>query len=565
MRSEVSAAGKTLELDLKRFRIVLVGLIALKIAVLFVIAWNRRFVMDEFVQFGSAKNINQIATLAATQIKAQGYVPFFELAHLIGWNARSMLLIGRMEMALLACGTLAIVYASARSLGESKVRAALIVLILLSFSNFIERIFETRGDPLSVFFAAAALLVVLRGRADKAATVLVAGILSGLAFLATQKSVYFNVALGIALVADAALARRYAAGIARGALLVLGWLVPIIAYCFVFGGTDPIPVARSLVFGPGDVATHGADVYGGLRHFVVQTLRLNAVLYAFCFAGIALTLLRIRSLDERTRIAIIFTVVITALVFAHNQPWPYVFIMALPFMALWSLVPLDRIPADKAYLRVACVAALGIAVAASFIRNVQYLQFGNRDQLELVSRAESLIGPRERYFDGVGMLPNRPEPSTLWLDRKYVVSTLDQGNSSEAYRIFANSPPKIILWSYRMDAIEPVVGPLIRNSYVQVAPNIRLAGRRLQLGQAVEFDVPIAGTYALYSENGTPLQGELQVGRAVVRSPIRLARGRTAVTLRSGAGQALLLPSGSYAGRFIAAADHKDLFEGVYD
>jgi hypothetical protein len=270
-------------------------------------------------------------------------------------------------------------------------------------------------------------------------------------------------------------------------------------------------------------------------------------------------------LDERTRIAIIFTVVITALVFAHNQPWPYVFIMALPFMALWSLVPLDRIPADKAYLRVACVAALGIAVAASFIRNVQYLQFGNRDQLELVFRAESLIGPRERYFDGVGMLPNRPEPSTLWLDRKYVVSTLDQGNSSEAYRIFANSPPKIILWSYRMDAIEPVVGPLIRNSYVQVAPNIRLAGQRLQLGRQAMFDVPIAGTYALYGENGTPLQGELQVGRAVVRSPIRLARGRTAVTLRSGAGQALLLPSGSYAGRFMAGTDHKDLFEGVYD
>src|SRR6185437_15524838 len=122
------------------------------------------FVMDEFVQFGWAKYIpDRIAALAATQAKAEVYAFFFYPAHLIGWNARSMLLLGRMEMALLACGTLAIIYGSARTLGQSRLRSALIVLILLSFSNLIERLFETRGDPLSVFFAAAALLVTLRG------------------------------------------------------------------------------------------------------------------------------------------------------------------------------------------------------------------------------------------------------------------------------------------------------------------------------------------------------------------------------------------------------------------
>ena len=111
-------------------------------------------------------------------------------------------------MALLACGTLATVYGLARSLGESRVRAALIVLVLLSFSNFIERIFETRGDPLSVFFAAAALLVAARAR-DRSWRVVAAGVLSGLAFLATQKAVYFNFALGVALVGDATLERRF--------------------------------------------------------------------------------------------------------------------------------------------------------------------------------------------------------------------------------------------------------------------------------------------------------------------------------------------------------------------
>ncbi|TGT34736.1 hypothetical protein, partial [Mesorhizobium sp. M8A.F.Ca.ET.167.01.1.1] len=86
-----------------------------------------------------------------------------------------------------------------------------------------ERVFRTIAEPLALFFAVAALLAVLRARELGGRQLVAAGILSGLSFLATQKSVYFNVALGLGLVADAALARRYAAGVARGAWLVLGW------------------------------------------------------------------------------------------------------------------------------------------------------------------------------------------------------------------------------------------------------------------------------------------------------------------------------------------------------
>jgi hypothetical protein len=62
---------------------------------------------------------------------------------------------------------------------------------------------------------------------------------------------------------------------------------------------------------------------------------------------------RIAELGQRQRIALIFSVVITVLVFAHNQPWPYVFIMALPFMSLWALVPVDRLAANPKHFRLA--------------------------------------------------------------------------------------------------------------------------------------------------------------------------------------------------------------------
>ncbi|HET6942434.1 MAG TPA: hypothetical protein VFH89_09760 [Sphingomicrobium sp.] len=544
---------------------VLSVLIALKIVLLFLFAWSSRFVMDEFVQLGWAKYLNDGLYDTIWPGKAVGYAVFYKLAHLIGWNATSILLIGRLQTALVGCAILAMIYACARALGEDRLRALAIVLVLLSFSNFIERIFRTIAEPLAVSFAVAALLVVLRSRADRPRTVVLAGALSGLSFLATQKAVYFDVALGLALVADAALSRRYVAGFVRVALLVLGWLIPIAAYCLVFGGADPFPIARSLVFGPVEVASSSiATEYGGLRHYVAQTLLRNFPVYLFCFAGMVFELVRIRQIVGGRRIALIFSMIVTALVFAHNQPWPYVFIMALPFMVLWSLVPLERLADNRSYLRLALL-VLSVGIAISFIRNVQYLRIDNNDQLALVERAESMLAPNEVYFDGIGMLPNRPETSTLWLDRHYVLKTLREKQGSEAYRIFAEHPPKVLLWSYRMDAIEPVVGPLISGGYVQIAPNLRMAGRRLIRGEPTSFDVPVAGRYVLYDEAGERLHGQVDVKGVRRAYPLHLDRGPTEVVLQSGAERALLLPEGSYKGRLSRRGDNRSLFENVYD
>jgi hypothetical protein len=204
-------------------------------------------------------------------------------------------------------------------------------------------------------------------------------------------------------------------------------------------------------------------------------------------------------------------------------------------------------------------------MAASYVSNVAYLRIDDAKQLELVARAESLLAPDERYFDGIGMLPNRQEPTILWLDKHYVIATLREGGRSEAYTILSKSRPKLILWSYRMDYIDPVVGPLIPSSYVRVAPNLRIAGSRLDPDRRKVFDPPIAGSYALYNADGTPLQGQVEVDGTVLAPPFHLSTGPKTVTLRGGSGEALLLPTGSYAGRFKAGGDDDFLFAQVYD
>ena len=545
--------------------LIIGGLIALKLAILFALAVRGRFVMDEFAQLGWAKYLGHGLFETIWPAKAVGYAIFFKLAHVIGWDARSILIAGRIETAILACATIALVYAAARALGQGRLRALAVVLVLLCFSNFIERSYRTIAEPVATFFAVAALYVAVRGRADQAGRILAAGALSGMAFLCTQKALYFDVALGLALTGDAALGWRFGVAFRRGALLVFGWLVPVILYCLIFGGSDPLAVARNLIVGPLGVASpQTAAEYGGLRHFVVQTLEQNALLYALCFAGMALALLRIGRLDAPRRIALIFSAVITALVFAHDQPWPYVFIMALPFVALWAMEMFDHLAGNALHVRLAW-AVLGIAVAISFVRNVGVLRIDNRDQLALVARAESLVGPDEVYFDGIGMLPNRREPSTLWIDRHYVLKTLAEKQGSDAYRLFARTPPKLIIWSYRMDAIAPVVGPLIGPSYVPVAPNLRLAGVHLRRGEAMRFVVPVAGRYALYDLSGRPVQGALTIGGKAVAGPIVLGRGVVVVVLDAGPADALLLPQGSYPGKFASGGDLEDLFAGVYD
>jgi hypothetical protein len=540
------------------------ALVAGKLVLLFVLAWNSRFVMDEFQQLGFAKYFPGDFFATIWPAKAIGYAVFYKAAHLVGWDAVSILLAGRMQGAILACATLTLLYLCARALGDDRLRALLVLLVLLCFSNFMERIFRTIAEPLAVFFAVASLLVVLRAAERGPRSVMLAGALGGLAFLATQKAIYHNLALGLALVGTAAYAHNYLAGLRRGAWLVLGWTMPVIAYCLIFGGTDPVPIARHLFLGPVEVATQGGNVYTGLRQFVVQTLLRNALLYSFCFAGMALALARFGALDERRRIALLFTIVIAGLVFSHNQPWPYVFIMALPFMALWAPLAFDRLASRDRYRRLTVIATVA-AVVLSFGRNVAYLAIDNASQLELVGRAEALVGPDEHYFDGVSMLPNRREPSILWLDRLHIVRTLEDGDHSEAYRVFSASPPKLILWSNRMDGILPVVAPLLRERYVAVGPNLRMVGRQMLAGRSETFDVPFTGLYGLYGETGEPLAGQVEVNGKLLTSPLRLAAGKHSVTLRSGPVTALLLPVGSYRGALKAGRDNDQLFARVYD
>jgi hypothetical protein len=62
-----------------------------------------------------------------------------------------------------------------------------------------------------------------------------------------------------------------------------------------------------------------------------------------------------------------------------------------------------------------------------------------------------------------------------------------------------------------------------------------------------------------------PLRGQVEVDGKVLDPPFQLPTGPKTIILRGGSGEALLLPTGSYAGHFKAGGDDDFLFAGVYD
>ncbi|MEI4487767.1 glycosyltransferase family 39 protein [Frigidibacter sp. MR17.14] len=462
-------------------------LIGLKLCLLAALAFNTRFVMDEFWTLSQTTWLWDGFFTTIWPEKSVLYVVFYDLARRIGTDSVSMLLIARAMTAGVAMITCALVWRIARHSGQSALMAALGVMVLLSFSNFMERGFRLRSEPLALLFALLALWVTMRGPADRTGRLILAGIFSGLAFLTTQKSIYFNVALGMALVVDALALRRPASALRRGTLLIGGWLIAVATYVLGFGGMAPLGVLRALFLGPIEVATVAHELYPGIRGFVGQTFVRNIALYIPCLAGLAVMLAGLPRLAPPQRIHAIFTLVMAVLVFTHDQPWPYVFTMVLPVLAI---CPGHLLTRSREGIGAKVVLMLLVAgISAGFVRNVAYFDHDNRVQLAFIRQAEALVPLGETYFDGIGMLPARRMAPRLWLDAMAVSRANAAGPDGALPNALAEERPELIIQSYRTDAIRPVIAGLVDTRYVHDGEDLL---RLRQPGEAPQGGGPSA-------------------------------------------------------------------------
>jgi hypothetical protein len=539
--------------------------LALKLVLLLIFSINTRFVMDEFQQAGNAKFVGNGLYESIWPIKAMGAALFYKLAHCLGSTSIETMLLARLQTAVIAIVVLFLLYRIARNIGQTHWQALLAICVCVAFSTFMERAFRTRSEPLALFFALTALWIVT-SRRHELKFIALAGALSGLSFLATQKAVYFNFALGLALVADAAIRRRPVRALSEGAVLVLGWSTVLLVYSIVLGGEHAGHVMRHLFLGPKQLALEGGDYYTGMHFYILRMVQHNVLPGLICCLGLILTLLRVREDIAERRVAAIFSLTITILVFNHSQPWPYVFIMVVPFLALWAPGALQAM-ADKMTSARPVVVLLIFGAALSLGRNVYYLGHDNRQQLRVLAQAESILLPGEVYLDGIGMLAQRPDAGRAWWDQP-AISRLQArhaaGERDALDDVFA-ARPKVVILSYRTANLGPVLAPYLEGSYVRIQPNLVVAGTVIRTGETKEFTARWGGNYRFYGLDGAPLSLAFTLDDTPARDVVSVALGPHRLTLPPNAPPAVLLPADiDIAFRFPPAPDQQ-LFDQVYE
>lgn len=436
-----------------------------KIAILLILAVNTRFVMDEFWHFTQPVYLFDGIFETIWPKKAVGYAVFYEFSHLIGWDATSMLMAGRLTTAGLALALIWCIYKCARALGNERITAILAIALLLSFSSFIERGFRLRSEPLATLFAAMAVLVIVRYESDRARTLFIAGLLSGFAFVTTQKSVYFNFALGTALVIDAICMNSVVRALKRGGLLILGWAFTIVIYSALLGGQAMPQVLEILFLGPAELALNGGSYYKGLEIYVWQTISRNPLQYGVVVFGLSLSATHFLKQDSASRIFFAYTVLLTALVFFHNQTWPYVFSMALPFLTIYGAMAMASLLRRSERWSSVVSGILIVVAVQSTVRNVQYLNHDNSAQMALIQQAEAQLAKDETYFDGIGMIPSRRMEPRLWLDAQAVRKINEEGQNSTLYHALLRAEPHVVIATYRTDNLSVVFNSALQTNY----------------------------------------------------------------------------------------------------
>jgi hypothetical protein len=557
---------------------VLPALLAIQLAILVVTAFRRRFVMDELAwlqQIGHVDASDYYRTVDPhkTVLAELLFAPSFALD-----TSTGIALAARAIALGCVLASLLLVYALARRLTPDRRLALLAPITALGFSNFTEHAYCVRTDTVALPFALAALFLLSSPERPDRRRTLAAGLLLGISFLCTQKAIYFALAAGAALVAAGWPRDGFRRTASRAFLLLAGWSAAVFAYAAYFGGGEFGRVLSAVVTGPRFVL-EGTSAFEGLSGFVTQTLSRNVVPWGLGAVAVVFALGARRSSAPRRGLAV-GSAVLTALLFLHDQPWPYVFVwpQALVAALVPTLVPeaARRLTGGDRSVRERMALAFALLLAFSLVRNFRFFDHANGEQLRAMRRAEANLTPADTFFDGVGAVVSRrvAGPPWIWNWDTPTIARLrrefDRGDLGALAKIAADRP-KLFLLTYRLRAAAKMAERLIGTSYVRVTDTMLLAGIELPAGSTEQrFEVRWAGRYAIFDEQGertgetVAADGDFHSADPTVTAP--LTPGRHLVSYAARAHRGFLLPADAILfGPIPASGPAPDLYAGVYN
>ncbi|MEY2930712.1 MAG: hypothetical protein RL033_1461 [Pseudomonadota bacterium] len=492
--------------------------LAIECCCLAVFSQRAPFIMDELQQGGYARHIDAGYYSKVIPFKTVLFTYVYYLPRLWLDRASAILLVQRAETAVLVLATLLVLFAISRRVGRTRLESAVVVATTLSFSTFFEHGGSLRAEPSALLLATLALYAAVSTRpgAPRPGNIL-CGMALGGAFFCTQKSIWFCVSIGLATLgrswlecrnAEAPSRPRAGRELLQAALwLGCGFLLVAIAYCFAFPPATPAQVFQGAFLRASRYAVATDDVYGNLRVFIWQSLERNWWLYSLCAAGLAFAATRIAH-DAKLLCCWLTALAMGTFILTWKEPWPYVLTWLIPFLALFApdacRVMSQSLLRPRSARWQAAAGAIGLLalVGLSVPRRVEALAWDNRDQLALVGHVESLLGPRDTYQDGIGMISTRDLAGRVWWDARAVsrISAAAQhGDTAELALAFLDQP-KVLILNYRLQNLAPALEPFLARAYVPVDRGLMIAGVALDDNEV--FQTRWAGRYALVDATG---------------------------------------------------------------
>lgn len=510
------------------FKYLILIYLFIKLAFLVEYTHSSSYVMDEFSQLYKTLHINELYN-DYIPIKNVLYIYYYNIAQLFGSDAVSTVLIARWQSLILSFGIIVLVYKINFRLSKNLILSILSICILLSFSTYMERSFRIRSDLLCVFLAILAIYIYLiDNKKNNSIKTFLSGLILGCSFLATQKAAYFIIAFVLSIILSGSMTYESIKQQIKNTMVLLsGTIISVFIYCLWFDATDPVRILQIMFFGPIDIATSPPEYYINLSSYILQTLNRNNLGYGLCMAAILIAIANFSSQTKNERFILIFCICMAILVFNHNQPWPYVFLMVIPLLTCLIFEFKNVLPTEKHTVVFTTLTIFTLLLTLP--RNIEYLRKWNTEQLAIIKRTESMLTESETYSDGIGMIVTRKKSAPqIGMDRMTITrmnAQISSGNYSSINEIF-NDNPKLWIGNYRTKSLPRPIKNMINESYINIGNNIKIAGSCFYTNSKKVFINRWKGTYNIYSHTGTPINTNIIVNNENQQQPLRLNTGK---------------------------------------
>lgn len=415
---------------------------------------------------------------------------------------------------------------------------ALALPVWAAMSNWLERSSELRVDALTALVGLFGLVALLSGRG------VLAGILTALSFLVSQKAVYFLAASLVAL-AFAWLANPPRGPAFRRLLrFAVGYVALVVPYLAVFSSLASWRRTTS-----GTFLAHRAiafsEIYPNIRKFWAQSIDRNPAFYALALLGLcALGVRAFRAWQRRDGSGALdrdIALFAYAWTFAagmvwHKQPWPYFFVLLAPTAFFLHVVLFES--AGRAlhavvsgrWARMGIGGALGLAVLAVAVlapaqRVRAMLRYDNGYQRHMVEITHALLGPEERYLAGVDLVFDREQAASLVRrmshSRRVHVKTLPRAAIMSAALELRARPPKLVIRNERYRSFPFPIRRFLETHYADFWGNIRIYAPPFQ-ARSREITLAHPGTYRVVTDDTTHIliHGQWVAAGATVSLPV---------------------------------------------